>query len=385
MNKQVAFYKFLDRFLSAFISVIPKKKSIEVKEPRKILIIKFSAMGDCLSLFPSVRMMAEAMPGARIEWLTSQRSNPFLFSNLNFISKIHAIPKSTINTLIYLIRFLIKARGYDLIIDYDQYYRVSELISAFGKRSAGFQAPLKGNSFNIKTIYDPMLNEKMMFKKLTEKILSTYNKSLPHYDFALPELVRNHVASDKALDFSDTLKAYGLPVVAIYPGSSMNALFRRWPTENYIDLSERLSEVATVLFVGGKDEEALISGLRAANIQNIAINRFSLFDLLWLFSNTIDVVIGNDGGLLHVAESQKVPICGIFGPALYKKWGSINSNSKGIEVDLACRPCLQNYNGIVPNQCPLGTIECLKSIDVSRVDLEAKKILGAISIKVKCA
>jgi len=291
------------------------------------------------------------------------------------------LPRGIIKTIIYLLKFMIKSRGYDLIIDYDQYYRVSELISSFGMRSAGFHAPLKGNSFDIYKDYEPKLNEKLMFKELTEQILRFYEKLIPHYHYSLPELVDSQVISIKALEFSATLKSETLPVVAVYPGSSMNASFRRWPIENYIDLADRMHGLVTVVFVGGKDEENLIPDLKSAKIKYIAINKFSLVDLLWLFSSTIDAVIGNDGGVLHLAESQNVPICGIFGPALYQKWGSINPSSKNVEIDLPCRPCLQNYNGIVPNQCPLGTIKCLKSIDVSMVEVEARKIIESITMK----
>ncbi|MET5013487.1 glycosyltransferase family 9 protein, partial [Burkholderia pseudomallei] len=46
------------------------------RTPTRVLIIKLSAMGDSLCLFTRVLQLALAFPGATIDWLTSNRSNP---------------------------------------------------------------------------------------------------------------------------------------------------------------------------------------------------------------------------------------------------------------------------------------------------------------------
>lgn len=376
MKKQLAVYKILDKLLSLVVFALPRKHSDTMNSPRRILVIKLSAMGDCLCLFPSVRLLAEAFPEASVDWFTSKRSNPNIFMQLPYLNAIHVLPSGTVNVMLYLVSMLARARRYDLIIDYDQYYRVSELISSFGRANAGFKAPLKGSTFSISVKYDPYINEKRMFYMLTEEITKKYRKKLGEYGFEVPEILDGFVPDHELIKFSNDLKLNGRPVVAVYPGSSMNASFRRWSSSNYIQLLQGIKNDYTALILGGADEISLEEEFSKIDDVFVAINRFSLIEISWLFANTIDIFVGNDGGLLHVADSQGVPIVGIFGPALYQKWGSANPNSIGIEHELTCRPCLRNYQGIVPNSCHLKTVECLTGIAPAEVEFGIRQVLN---------
>ena len=85
---------------------------------------------------------------------------------------------------------------------------------------------------------------------------------------------------------------------------------------------------------------------------------------------------GNDGGLLHVAGAVNLPVIGIFGPSKSSKWGSIHPDSVAFEVELDCRPCLQNYLGKVPQECWKGTSECLSRIAPTMVREEVCRMIG---------
>ena len=100
-----------------------------------------------------------------------------------------------------------------------------------------------------------------------------------------------------------------------------------------------------------------------------------------MFKNIATIFIGNDGGLLHLAESQDVPIVGIFGPALYSKWGSINIQSIGVESNVSCRPCLKNYIAEIPENCHKKDLACLKNIEVDYVYNQSLKILSNFDTK----
>ena len=85
--------------------------------------------------------------------------------------------------------------------------------------------------------------------------------------------------------------------------------------------------------------------------------------------------IGNDSGLMHLAEAVGVPVIGLFGPTV-DAFGYFPAleGSKVIERELDCRPC--SRNGSRP--CPRGTQECLIDIPVDAAeqafdDLVAKR------------
>ncbi len=255
--------------------------------------------------------------------MTSNRSNPALFAELPFIRTIFVTPPSLVRALTYLGGWLFRARRYDLTIDYDQYYCISELIAGMSACSAGFRTSLKGTTFSLSVEYDPLLNEKAMFRKLTERVFATYGVSIPDYRAELPELIERFVPSAQLQTLRARLKAQGKPIVGIYPGSGANATFRRWGVGNYVALIERYKDRYAFVLLGGPDERDLQADLKDIDGVFNLIDSMSLKEVAWFLKHTIDLLVGNDGGLLHVAESQAVATVGIFGPALYRKWGGV--------------------------------------------------------------
>ena len=255
-----------------------------------------------------------------------------------------------------------------MIIDYDQYYQISEILAYFGKVNAGFHTSLKGNTFAIQEKYQPLRNEKFQFRALTEQVTKQWDHTVLKFEHILSELLHDFTPSPKLQEAVDALRAAKKPVLVLYPGSSINASFRRWDLTNYIRLIQEYQDQYTVVVAGGSDETELKKLLNYSVYYALdLINKWSLIEWGWIFKNTASIFIGNDGGLLHLADSQDVPTVGVFGPALYRKWGSISKKSTGVEIDLECRPCLQNYIGIVPQQCHRGDLACLQRIEVHQV------------------
>ncbi|AUH52564.1 heptosyltransferase [Chromobacterium sp. ATCC 53434] len=362
--------KFFDKLLATIVNRLPTKTMRHhAPSPSRILIIKLSAMGDALCMFPAARRLATVFPEAHIDWLTTKRSNPVYFSALPFLNKTIILSTSLRDIFISGVRILLSLRRYDLIIDFDQYYRVSELLSYFGKINAGFDAPLKGSAFAIKIPYDPGINETDMFHRLIDRVLAEYSApSTASSRFDLPELLTGFQPSERLRAIAADIRSIGLPVLAFYPGSSRNAAFRRLDAGKYLQVIESLRSRCTVVIAGGPDEAELKPVFPASSAQLFnLIGELSLLEWTWLFHSAIDVFVGNDGGLLHVAESQSVPVVGIFGPALYRKWGSANPRSIAVETSLPCRPCLKNYLGMVPSHCQFETVKCLDAITTQSI------------------
>jgi ADP-heptose:LPS heptosyltransferase len=378
MVKYLEVYKLLDRSLSLLLKLLPKRRIEPGTAPRKILVIKLSAMGDCLCLFPTLRMIADSLPGAQIDWLTSHRSNPALFAAVKFIHHTYVLPRSLGATFPYLVRMLLGSHRYDLVIDFDQYYRVSELISAFAKATAGFRTGLKGSTFAVSVDYAPNLNEKLMFAQLATAVLGAYGVKTVEVSFRLGELLDGYTPTGFARSIAAQIGARRKPAVAVYPGSSLNASFRRWAPERYLNVVESLKREYTILIMGGVDEHTLLQVFKPEESVYVLIEQLTLRDVTWLIREHVTCLVGNDGGLLHIAESQGVPIVGIFGPALSEKWGSINPDSIAIEHNLECRPCLRNYQGIVPSACRYGTVECLRRVQPDEVVAQTRRLVSRV-------
>jgi heptosyltransferase-2 len=74
--------------------------------------------------------------------------------------------------------------------------------------------------------------------------------------------------------------------------------------------------------------------------------------------------IGNDSGLMHLAEAVGVPVIALFGPTVeaFGYYPSLGA-SRVVERDISCRPCSRNGS----RRCPKGTQECLTAIPVEPV------------------
>ena len=300
--------------------------------------------------------------------VTTSRINPSLFSKMEFLDDIIILDKSP-KFIIKMVFSYFFGKKVDVAIDFDQYYSVSELLSTFAENSFGYRTNLKGKSFSKTINYDTQLNERYVFKNLSDEMVRSYD--LNHYikfdyNYALDSL--SDISEDfwNHKDFSE-YELCKLPLIVIYAGSSKNATFRRWPAERFRKLIKKLQGQAFFFIAGGPDEISLIPYFNNLKNCSVLINELSLMQWAWIFKHKAQLLIGNDGGLIHLAETQNLPTIGIFGPGLYKKWGSINPQSIPCEVELFCRPCLKNYERKIPQKCWRGSTECLDLITVKYV------------------
>lgn len=196
-----------------------------------------------------------------------------------------------------------------------------------------------------------------------ERMMSVAKKglcvSVAETDFCLPFAVPN---------LAETGKIAHIPYAVLSPGGTKK--FRRWPAENFIELSHRLtvSGLDTV-FVGDKSERDVFPGkdegfpLRAQNL----IGRTDLHGLCRLIK-AARLVIANDSGTMHLANALDVPVVGIFGSGDAVRTGPYRRGKARI-VDsspMACKPC---YDAICDSML------CMKSISVDSVWNTAKELL----------
>jgi len=173
---------------------------------------------------------------------------------------------------------------------------------------------------------------------------------------SVPEGVRSRV-----------LEKFGLgeDYIALCPGARWST--KRWGEERFAELIRRLHR---------KGMKTLLVGDRADRPVSRRVNVAAGGDALDLTGRTTiaevaavlaqcRALVGNDSGLIHLAEAVGVPVVALFGPTV-EEFGYFPSlpGSKVCERKLRCRPC--SRNGSRP--CPLGTKECLEGIGVDLVE-----------------
>ncbi len=98
----------------------------------KILIIRFSSIGDIVLTTPIVRCLKQQLQGAEIHFVTKQQFASVLQAN-PYIDKLHTISNS-----IFEITAELKKENYDYVIDLHHNLRTLKLKLVLGKKSFSF-------------------------------------------------------------------------------------------------------------------------------------------------------------------------------------------------------------------------------------------------------
>ncbi|HEU4929042.1 MAG TPA: glycosyltransferase family 9 protein, partial [Candidatus Krumholzibacteria bacterium] len=157
------------------------------------------------------------------------------------------------------------------------------------------------------------------------------------------------------------------PAVAVAPGSRWRA--KRWT--GFAALCEGLVAAGRrIVLVGDARDREFTAPIAAALGSNgvDAAGEPSLIQTAALIARC-ETFVGNDSGLMHLAEAVGIPVVSLFGPTV-RAFGYAPSlpNSVVIERRLACRPC--SRNGAAP--CPKRNYECLERI-------RAEDVLAAVT------
>jgi heptosyltransferase-3 len=177
------------------------------------------------------------------------------------------------------------------------------------------------------------------------------------------------------------------PIIALYPGAGPYSPARRWPVDHYAAVGQRLitSLGARILIVGGPTERGLGERIRliaGSAVQNMA----GCTDVKTLAAvlERCDLLIGNDGGVMHLAVAVGTPVAAIFGPSNDISWGPYggvrwepgrSARTVVLRADLPCAPCL--YRGFLPGLrygCP--SRDCLRGVTVDAVVRAAMEVLA---------
>lgn len=329
---------------------------------RKILVVRLSSIGDIILATPLLRSLRVTYPEARITFLIKKQfaellhDSPYIDALITFDQK-EGFPGFR------KIKDYLKKQQFDLYLDIHKNWRSRYL------------------RFNLQakyvTSYPKLILRRTLliwFKiNLYRKIRPVYQRYFDsvkefgiQYDGKGTEI---HVAPEVHLRTKDMLSDAGYqfeaPLVTICPSATY--FNKRWLPEGFVETAGYLirEKSAFVVVHGGKEDAGLCADI-ASGIGKRAVSLAGRLNLsesaaLLRFST---LVIANDSGLLHLAQSQKRPVIGIYG-ATTRELGyyPIEQQSTVIETDVSCRPC--THNGL--NKCPKKHFRCMRDIPAERV------------------
>ena len=316
---------------------------------RKILIIRFSSIGDIVLTTPVIRCVKEQLK-AELHYVTKKQFLPILESN-PYVDKRYAIDKNVSE-----VSSKLKKENYDFIIDLHHNLRSAQVKSVLKKPSASFR------KLNIEKWL--MVNLKM--NKLPDThIVDRYFETVKSLgvkndgkglDYFIP-------AADEIL-----LKTLPAPFRNGYVGFVIGAKFytKQMTAEKIILILKKISY--PVILLGGKEDfekGELISKAIGGNSFN-ACGKYNLNQSASLVKQA-KKIITHDTGLMHIASAFKKDIISIWGNTI-PGFGMFpylpGQNSKIAEAqNLSCRPCSK----LGYAECPKGHFKCMNEISEEEI------------------
>jgi heptosyltransferase-2 len=314
----------------------------------KILVIRFSSMGDIIYTTPVVRCLKKQLPGAEIHFITKPAFK-YIYDNNPYVDKLLLLKPELSETVKD-----IKAEQYDYIIDLHNNLRTAIIKLRTGIRASTYkkQTIRKWLSlkFNLKLVPPVHLVDRYM---KAVQFLGVKNDEQP---------IDYYVKADHQLEKLLPASHHGNYTAFIIGATHFT---KRMPNEKIISICNEINN--PVVLLGGDDVKPngdSIAGALGSKIYN-ACGITSLDESVFLVSKAANV-IGFDTGLTHIAEAFNKPIVSVWGGTVPELLGVQPYKVKKVliaGIELSCRPC--SKFGLPA--CPLGHFKCMYDIPESDI------------------
>lgn len=315
----------------------------------KVLIIRFSSIGDIVLTTPVVRCLKKQMnEKVELHYLTKKSYSSILKAN-PYIDKIHELDDS----LSLMINEL-KNEKFDCIIDLHNNLRTARVKTALNTKSWSFKKLniQKWLKVNLKIDLLPPLHIVDRYFNTTSSL--GIKNDLEGLDYFIPK--------------EDEVELLSLPLEFTngYIALAIGAKFatKAMPSNKITTLCNSL--IKPILLIGGpedhKNAEEIIQ-----NCSGIIFNACGKYNINQSASliRQAEKVITHDTGLMHIAAAFKKDIVSVWGNTI-PQFGmgpylpSGQGSSKIIETaDLDCRPCSK----LGFEKCPKKHFNCMNLID----------------------
>ena len=350
-------------------------KSMEVS-PRHILVIKLSSLGDIVHTLPAVAALRKQFPSTRMSWLVKSQWASILEGNPD-VDDVWSVDVSWPHwpRLVQNLR----QRQYDLIVDFQGLFRTGFLgILSGAKNRVGFAQAREGARW-MYTHRVPLLGGREFSWRLLPMHAVDRNLAIAKFLGAnissstvhLPELDDDKKIIDGLLRQSGVQEHS--PLIGLAPWS--RSALKSWPLSRFVQLAEEIMRSCKdrVVVIGGPSDVNFAKEFGRLESQGLidVVGKLSLRQLPSLLRR-LNLVIGNDSSLIHLAAGVDTPVLAIFGPTESKATGPYPLARHTVQcTELPCRPCgertCRNTN----------YLECLESISVSSVMASVHELMLA--------
>lgn len=336
----------------------------------KILILKPSSLGDVIQALPVLRHLKRHVPQSRIYWWIDSALAPLLEGDpdlsgiIRFERRRWASPRNW-HELLHSVRWTRRQR-FDWVIDLQCLARSGAFAwLANGQVTVGLDEPRE----MARGYYDVVVRRESFHTHAVDWYLAVLEAlrvpRAPSVDWlpARPEIVAA-LRRKWPLD--------GRRWILLQPGARWTN--KRWPAEYFAHLLKRLSVVCPDIHfsvLGGREDRPLGEFIAQAAPERCLdlTGALSLPEMVeWI--RLCELIVTNDTGPMHVAAALGKKVVGLFGPTEPRRTGPYGQQTRVLQLDLPCVPCLKQ-------RCAYyKPMECLRALSPETVFATVQKRCG---------
>lgn len=343
--------------------------------PSRILVIRFSSMGDIVLTATVTRRLSRIFPDAELDFLTRDEYAP-LARAFPGVTEVECLsPETGLWRLVSRLR----ERRYDLAIDLHGNLRSRLVVMAgiagrvlrYDKRRFARMAIVRRRrrSRSVPHTVDRYLEA---LDRLDAAAASHRESAQNAREKRLPQLKVDGAAVAMVEErLAETGIGPEVRVLGVAPGASHGP--KRWPPERFARVADHVARTRDmkILLLGSEKDRPVASEVARA-LERQAVNWTGATDLALLPAavQRCALLVSNDSGPMHVATAVGTPVIGIFG-ATHPRLGfaPVGPVDAAVTLDLPCSPCSLHGN----RACRFGTHACMEDLDPRRVIAEAER------------
>ena len=331
------------------------------KTIKRLLVMRFSAMGDAAMTVPVLYALATQHPDLRITMLTRTRFVP-LFEWLPANVQVRGVDFAKQDGIIGLTKIYnkLKKGNFDAVADLHDVLRSKYLRSCFAMAGTKVATVDKGRKEKKALIIEGQAHAAL--KPMTERYAEVFRSLGFSLDLTQPMkidlrnenfiTVRNHVGKKQEGEKWVGVAPFAAHAQKIYPLDRMQQVVNTLADEG----------CKVLLFGAGKKESDLLNDWEEAyqgkggTVKSICGKLGGLKNEMLLMSQ-LDLMISMDSANMHIASIFGIPTLSIWG-ATHPKAGFSGYGQKAdneLQLDLPCRPC--SIYGKKP--CKFGDLHCM--------------------------
>jgi heptosyltransferase-2 len=354
-------------------------------DPRKILVVQPSWVGDAVMATPTLRALRELYPSAHMSYLMRRYVKP-VYAGMPWADQLITYRTGKTKAKAGKGQFFdlaarLRAARFDLAVLLPNSFKSALVCKMAGiPRVVGYERD--GRGF---LLTDKLLPVKDRGKFIPSPIVKYY-LGLAHYLGSGHRDLRLQlfVTEGEKREARDVLARCGLdpdlerpashgrpPLIVLNPGAAFGAA-KCWRAEYFAELADRLIDElgATVLLSAAPKERAIVETIKRqmrhapVDLSTAGMTLGSLKEIV----RRCDLMVTNDTGPRHIAAALDVPVVTVFGPT-HPEWTEIYyAKERQVAVKVFCGPCQKKT-------CPLDH-RCMTRLTPGMVYEKAVELLS---------